>query len=68
MKYKYKQFENCLFRVNEKGSIDLCFKGKWEPYNEDDNYEDSDDYDDEDYDNGDVDEGEEVQDEEEEEE
>jgi hypothetical protein len=39
MKYKYKRFENCLFRIDEKGKIELCFNGKWEPYDEDDNFD-----------------------------
>lgn len=39
MNYKYKRFDNCLFRVDENGGVELCRDGKWIPYNEDDNFD-----------------------------
>jgi len=36
---KYKKFENCLFRIDDAGAIELFQKGKWIPYNEDDNFD-----------------------------
>ena len=39
MKYKYKRFDNCLFRVDENRDVELCQKGKWIPYKEDDAFD-----------------------------
>jgi len=36
---KYKRYDNCLFRHDESGKVELCQNGKWIPYDDDDTYD-----------------------------
>ena len=36
---KFKKYDNCLFRHDDSGKVELCQDGKWIPYDEDDNFD-----------------------------
>jgi len=36
---KYKRYDNCLFRHDESGKVELCQNGKWIPYDDDDTFD-----------------------------